>query len=425
MFIKSVELKNYRNYADLSLEFVKNKILLIGKNAQGKTNLLESLYYLSCLNSSRAKTDSELIMWDKSFAKLKAVVLKNDMEKELDILINPPKRKEMKVNQVKKSKSADFCSNLSVVYFSVNDLLLLRGVPDDRRSWLDMAISQIYPAYPDRISKYNGVETTYATRTPDRISNARIVGVYTDGTSVMGDYENDYGIRPMIIIYNTCLLDDDNNIIPDFAPTITSSFATNGEDIGTKTDYFTFTYTVTTARSDLTLAVDEIISGKNITKTKQTIYPSSGYQRTFSLMVDNHEDFYKLLNGEIKLTIRAYYSDYNNAAVNTVTEYYITFTKDVKGAVITLKSPLTVSGTITKGIITLAGDIPDDGLTVQATRNGTSYSPSWQDVTYYVKNNTEFNFTSTSGSAFNFKITLSRDSTNEPRYISAIVGAFE
>lgn len=277
----------------------------------------------------------------------------------------------------------------------------------------------------NRVSKYNGVETTYATRTPDKISNARIVGVYTDGTSVMGDYENDYGIRPMIIIYNTCLLDDDNNIIPDFAPTITSSFATNGEDIGTKTDYFTFTYTVTTARSDLTLAVDEIISGKNITKTKQTIYPSSGYQRTFSLMVDNHEDFYKLLNGEIKLTIRAYYSDYNNAAVNTVTEYYITFTKDVKGAIITLKSPLTVLGTITKGIITLAGDIPDDGLTVQATRNGTSSSPSWQDVTYYVKNNTEFNFTSTSGSAFNFKITLSRDSTNEPRYISAIVGAFE
>lgn len=276
-----------------------------------------------------------------------------------------------------------------------------------------------------RIAKYNGTETTWATRTPDKISNARIVGVYTDGTSTMGDYENDYGIRPMIIVYGTCLLDDENNIIPDFAPTITSTFATNGEDIGTKTDYFTFTYTVTTARSDLTLAVDEIISGENITKTKQTVYPSSGYQRTFSLMVDNHEDFYKLLNGEIKLTIRAYYSDYNNAAVNTVTEYYITFTKDVKGAVITLKSPLTVSGTITKGIITLAGDIPDSGLTVQATRNGTSYSPSWQDVTYYVKNNTEFNFTSTSGSAFNFKITLSRDSTNEPRYISAVVGAFE
>lgn len=157
MLIKSVELKNYRNYGDLSLEFSGTKILLVGKNAQGKTNLLESLYYLSCLNSSRAKTDSELILWGKDFSRLKAVVIKNDMEKELEVLINPPKRKEMKVNGVKKSKSAEFCTNLSVVSFSVNDLLLLRGVPDDRRSWLDMAISQIYPAYPDRISKYNKI----------------------------------------------------------------------------------------------------------------------------------------------------------------------------------------------------------------------------------------------------------------------------
>ena len=71
----------------------------------------------------------------------------------------PPKRKELKVNGIKKSKSSEFCTNLSVVSFSVNDLLLLRGVPDDRRSWLDMAISQIYPAYSDRLSKYNKIRT--------------------------------------------------------------------------------------------------------------------------------------------------------------------------------------------------------------------------------------------------------------------------
>lgn len=157
MFIKSIELKNYRNYKDLKLEFSKEKILLIGKNAQGKTNLLEAMYYLSCLNSARAKTDSELIMWNEPAAKLKALVLKEDFEKELEVLINPPKRKELKVNGIKKSKSAEFCTNLSVVSFSVNDLLLLRGVPEDRRNWLDMAISQIYPAYPDRLSKYNKI----------------------------------------------------------------------------------------------------------------------------------------------------------------------------------------------------------------------------------------------------------------------------
>ena len=157
MFIKSIELKNYRNYKDLKLEFSKEKILLIGKNAQGKTNLLESLYYLSCLNTPRAKNDSELICWDEQITKLKAVIQKDDIEKELEVLINPPKRKELKVNGIKKGKSAEFCINLSVVAFSVNDLLLLRGVPDDRRSWLDMAISQIYPAYPDRLAKYNKI----------------------------------------------------------------------------------------------------------------------------------------------------------------------------------------------------------------------------------------------------------------------------
>jgi DNA replication and repair protein RecF len=159
MFIKSVELKNYRNYEELSLDFSSDKILLTGKNAQGKTNLLEAVYYLSCLNSARAKTDSELLLWGKEFARLKVCVEKGDMERELEVLINPPKRKEMKVNHVKKSKSSEFCSNLSVVSFSVNDLLLLRGVPDDRISWLDMAIAQIYPAYADRHTKYNKIRT--------------------------------------------------------------------------------------------------------------------------------------------------------------------------------------------------------------------------------------------------------------------------
>ncbi len=163
MFIKSIELKNFRNYKDLSLEFSSDKILLIGKNAQGKTNLLEAFYYLSCLNSARAKNDNELILWGNDFSGLKASVTRclhpseSDLEKELQVLINPPKRKELKINGVKKTKSSEFCSNLCLVSFSVNDLLLLRGVPDDRRSWLDMAISQIYPAYPDRIAKYNKI----------------------------------------------------------------------------------------------------------------------------------------------------------------------------------------------------------------------------------------------------------------------------
>ena len=74
MFIKRLELKNFRNYSNISLDLNSNKVLFIGKNAQGKTNLLEAIYYLSTLDSLRAKTDSELIKWGENFCNLKAEI---------------------------------------------------------------------------------------------------------------------------------------------------------------------------------------------------------------------------------------------------------------------------------------------------------------------------------------------------------------
>ena len=157
MHIKSIELKNYRNYENLSLDFNSDKILLVGKNAQGKTNLLEAIYYMSCLSSARAKNDSDIISWGKDFLRVKLEMSRQDLDSVLEVFSAPPKKREMYVNGVKKRKTSEFCSNLSVVSFAVNDLLLLRGTPDDRRGWLDMAISQIYPAYLDRIAKYNKI----------------------------------------------------------------------------------------------------------------------------------------------------------------------------------------------------------------------------------------------------------------------------
>ena len=70
MFIKKLGIKNFRNYAELEIEFNSNKILFVGKNAQGKTNILEAVYYLSTLDSLRAKTDAELIKWGECFCSL-------------------------------------------------------------------------------------------------------------------------------------------------------------------------------------------------------------------------------------------------------------------------------------------------------------------------------------------------------------------
>ena len=76
MFLKKLELLNFRNYDNLCLDFSENKTLFIGKNAQGKTNILEAIYYLSNLKSKRASKDSELVFWDESVSKIKAQVSK-------------------------------------------------------------------------------------------------------------------------------------------------------------------------------------------------------------------------------------------------------------------------------------------------------------------------------------------------------------
>ena len=157
MFIKNIRLINFRNYSDLSLDFDADKILLTGKNAQGKTNLLEAVLYLSSLKTIKAKQDNELIKWGEDYAQVKGTFLKNGGETTLDVIINPPKKKVLKVNEIKKNKTSEYLSNIFAVSFSASDLSLVRGNPDDRRSWLDGAVSSLYPAHADRIAKYNKI----------------------------------------------------------------------------------------------------------------------------------------------------------------------------------------------------------------------------------------------------------------------------
>jgi len=159
MFINRIELFNFRNYGELSLDFDTDKILLIGKNAQGKTNLLEAICFLTTLNTIKAKQDNELIKWGESFSKVKGIFSKNNAETTLEVVLNPPKKKLLKVNEIKKNKSSEYLSQIYSVSFSTSDLLLLRGNPEDRRNWLDGAVSGIYPAHADRISKYNKIKT--------------------------------------------------------------------------------------------------------------------------------------------------------------------------------------------------------------------------------------------------------------------------
>ena len=156
MKLKNLILRDYRNCEDIKLNFNKSKILIIGKNAQGKTNILESIYFLSTLKSPRTSEIKDLIKFDSDYFYLESELIKSDTDIGLSFSYNQEKKREIKVNGVK-STIKDFKSVLKTVLFSTSDLLLLRGAPLDRRNWLDNAISQIYPAYDERLSKYEKI----------------------------------------------------------------------------------------------------------------------------------------------------------------------------------------------------------------------------------------------------------------------------
>jgi len=184
MKIINLKLKNYRNCKDVQLDLDSEKVLIIGKNAQGKTNILESICFLSTLKSQRTSNNLELINFEENFVEVSAVVEKNTSI-ELDFLYTKEKRREIKANKLK-TRPKEFKTVLKTVLFSTQDLLLLRGTPQDRRDWLDDAISQIYPAYDDRLSKYNKIRIQKNNFLKDYSQNETLFEVYNEQLTILG-----------------------------------------------------------------------------------------------------------------------------------------------------------------------------------------------------------------------------------------------
>ncbi len=154
MRINKLSLKNFRNCEGINIGFQGNKTLIIGKNAQGKTNILESICILSDLKSPRTSVMSDMIKFNEKEFEIDAEFLRNDTDIELSINYTIEKKRELKVNRIK-TNPKEFKNVVKTVLFSTKDLLLLRGTPQDRRDWLDRAISQIYPTYDERLSVYD------------------------------------------------------------------------------------------------------------------------------------------------------------------------------------------------------------------------------------------------------------------------------
>lgn len=156
MYLQELELHNYRNYETLTIPFENKVNVILGENAQGKTNLMEAIYVLALAKSHRTSNDKELIRWDAEYAKIKGRLHKTHGTVPLELTISK-KGKKAKYNHIEQKKLSRYIGNMNVVMFAPEDLNLVKGSPQVRRRFIDMEIGQISPVYLYDMSRFQKI----------------------------------------------------------------------------------------------------------------------------------------------------------------------------------------------------------------------------------------------------------------------------
>ena len=155
MLLKKLKLSNFRNYIDFEQSFNHLKTIIIGQNAQGKSNILEAINLLATSQSERAEKDSDLVMWEKEYALIFSTTKNKEAETEIAIQINPTGRRKLKINGIpKRAPQADLLGNFFAVMFSCDDLYLIKGSPSSRRKWIDSVLFQLNLKYHKCLHDY-------------------------------------------------------------------------------------------------------------------------------------------------------------------------------------------------------------------------------------------------------------------------------
>lgn len=158
MLLQELCLRHYRNYAALSAGFSPTLNVLVGANAQGKTNLLEAIGLLATTKSLRGSRDQDLIGFDAEFAADSGVVTRERRpDVTLDVTISRGQLKQVRVNGVRQHRLIDFIGQFNAVSFSSADIEVVRGEPSLRRRFLDLEISQVGPSYVYALAHYRRV----------------------------------------------------------------------------------------------------------------------------------------------------------------------------------------------------------------------------------------------------------------------------
>ena len=157
MIIRSIELQNYRNYDALQIEFCEGTNILYGDNAQGKTNILESAYVSGTTKSHKGSKDKDMIKFGEQEAHIRTLVSRKEQDFQLDLHLRKNRAKGIAINRIPIKKAAELFGILNIVFFSPEDLNVIKEGPAQRRRFMDLELCQLDKIYYSDLANYNKV----------------------------------------------------------------------------------------------------------------------------------------------------------------------------------------------------------------------------------------------------------------------------
>jgi len=157
MYIKDISLKDFRNYRELKTNFSDKVNIFIGNNAQGKTNLLESIYMNAMAKSFKNIRDRELIRFGEDHCRIESTAYIDGEDHTTEIVINRQGKKIIKIDGVKADRTSQLLDRIFIIIFSPEDLKIVKDEPEKRRRFIDRELCQIKPKYYNAFSSYRRV----------------------------------------------------------------------------------------------------------------------------------------------------------------------------------------------------------------------------------------------------------------------------
>ena len=155
MFIKSLELCNFRNYEEVSIDFSPDVTILYGDNAQGKTNILEAVYVASTTKSQKGSKDREMICFNKSEAHIRMIIEDDGVSRRIDMHLKDNRPKGVAIDGIPIRKASEIYGIMNIISFSPDDLSIIKEGPSERRRFCDMELCQLDKLYMHNFAGYS------------------------------------------------------------------------------------------------------------------------------------------------------------------------------------------------------------------------------------------------------------------------------